>query len=156
MNHPSAPERLHHRPQQKRRLEALAGDRDETDRDQRPDGAVLEGAVDAGFERVLHGATGAAHPEDHPRDHRDGEEREASAEDLLGLERQAVGAESQDCTEAEGEHDRQRDAGEHPPYGVFATELSEIGDEDADDERGLEPLTEADQEGCEHGDQFIR
>ncbi len=66
-------------------------------------------------------------------------------------EGEAVGAEGEHRADAEGEDDRQRDAGPERRQHVATAEARQVGDEDADDERGFEAFTEADEEGGEHG-----
>ena len=102
------------------------------------------------FQLALEAPRGALHPEDHGRDHRDGQDRERAAEDLLGLEAQGVGAEGQDEAEAERQTDGQADAEPQARQHVASLRANEERDEDADDQGGLETLTEPDDEGGEH------
>ena len=81
---------------------------------------------------------------------RDGDEREHAAEDLLRLEGQRVRAPREERADAERDGDRDADADPEPAEQVAPPELAEVGDEDADDEPGLEALAEADQVVGEH------
>ena len=97
------------------------------------------------------------HPEDHPGDERRGDDREAAADELLRLEAEPVRAEGEQRRRApressDGEADAEPDAAEH----VAAVDLDDVGDQDADDERGFEAFAQADQEVCEHGLLFMR
>ena len=82
---------------------------------------------------------------------RDRDDREAAADQLLGLEGEAAGAEGERRAEGQADRDRQRDAGPDPREQVSPVGLDEVGDEDAHDERSLEPLTQTDQVVGEHG-----
>ena len=81
----------------------------------------------------------ARHPEDHPGDEADGDDRQEPADGLLRLERQRPGAEGQ----GRAERQRQRDRGGHPEPDpadqVPALGLDQVGDEDADDQRASRP-----------------
>ena len=67
--------------------------------------------------RALERAAGALHPEDHPRDHGDGDERQQPADEFLRLEGECVGAEREDRAERRAtapRPDRRRStAGQH-------------------------------------------
>ena len=86
------------------------------------------------------------HPEDHPGDEADRDDRQQAADQLLGLEGQALRTEGQREAEAERDADRDADADPDPGQQVAAVGLDQIGDQDADDERRLEALAQADQE----------
>ena len=118
--------------------------------DERPQAARRERTIDTALQRRLQRARGLLHPEDHPRDHRDGEEREDSADELLGLEGQRVGAEGQDGADAERQDNGEADARPQPRQHVAPADARDIRDEDADDERGFEAFAQADEEGREH------
>ena len=100
----------------------------------------------------LQRAGGPLHPEDHPGDHRDGDEREEAADKLLRLEGQRVGAEGEHRADDEREHDGERDADPEPRQHVAATQPRQVGDQDADDESRFQAFTKADEEGREHVD----
>ena len=91
------------------------------------------------------------HPEDHPGDDADGDDREAAAEDLLRLEAQAVRPEGEDAPTPSEMSDRAGDADPELRQHVAAADLVEVGDEDADDEAGFEAFAQADEEVGEHG-----
>ena len=64
---------------------------------------------------------------------------------LLGLEGQALRSEGEQGAEGEGEHDGRGDAAPDAGEQVAAFGLDEVGDQDDDDEAGLEPLAQPDQ-----------
>ena len=96
-------------------------------------------------------ARSTQHPEHHGRDHGDREDRERSAEDLLGLEAQRVGAERQD----EADPSASAIARPIPSHRRGSTsrrsERVEERDQDPDDECRLEAFAQADDERGEHG-----
>ncbi len=91
----ASPNDLDHRPQQQGRLDALAS------ADTKPMAMsahrppAVRGAVDTALQGRLHAATGTLHPEDHPGDHRDGEQGEPSPRSAPAPGRELIGAEGQ-------------------------------------------------------------
>ncbi len=141
--------RLHRRPDEERRLDALAADGDDAERDESR-GAARERAVEPALEVVLEMAGVARHPEDHPGDESGGGDREDPADRLLRLRAQPVGAPGEQRPECEGRGDRDRDADPETGEDVAAPDLREVCHEDPDDEPCFEPLAEADEEVREH------
>ena len=92
----------------------------------------------------------AAHPHHHPGDHPDGGQRDDRLELLLLPLRQVLLGHVQRARDPATEQHRAQDTQPHPPQGVAATLLAEEGGDDADDQRGLEALPEADDEGGKH------
>ena len=66
-----------------------------------------------------------------------------AADQLLGLEGEALGPEGQGGTEGEGDDHGDADAEPDRGQQVAAVGLDQVGDEDADDERGFETLAQA-------------
>ena len=90
------------------------------------------------------------HPEDHPGDERDRDEREHAAEDLLRLEGHRVRPPGEERAHAERDRDGDADADPEPAEQVATADLAEVRDEDADDEPCFEAFAEADQVVGEH------
>ena len=148
---PGVPARIDRRPDEQGRLDALAADAEESEDDD-PGCRTDEGDVELGLQVVLEPAGVVAHPEDHPGDERDGEDRQRAAEDLLGLEAQSVRAPGEDRADAERERNRDADADPESREHVAPPELLQVGHEDADDEAGFEAFTQADEKVCEHAE----
>ena len=89
------------RPEEERGLQALAADGQHRDHDERP-AAALGGGVDLAAQLAADAAGGAGHPEDHPGDEADGDDRQGAADQLLRLERQAARAEGERGAERRG------------------------------------------------------
>jgi hypothetical protein len=103
------------------------------------------------LEVALDGAALAGHPEDHPGEDAgrgDGDERERHEP---GVAVQRAGREVDREADAGGNPDAGGDAEPHRTGEVGATDAAQVGVEDADDERRLEPLAQHDQERLAHG-----
>jgi hypothetical protein len=137
-------------PQEQRGLEALAPDGEQRHHDDGPLAGCDRG-VEAVLQVRLEEARGARHPEDHPGDQTHRGDGERPADGLLRLERQTLRPEREG--RAEGERDCDREADARPDRGeeVAPVSLDDVGDEDADDERGLEAFAQTDEEVGEHG-----
>ncbi|GMA88329.1 hypothetical protein GCM10025868_35790 [Angustibacter aerolatus] len=93
----------------------------------------------------------AAHPEHHPGDHAERDDADDGLELLLLALRQALLEQREHDAEAQAEHDGRADADADLAQGVAAALRDEEGRDDPDDERGLEALAQADDEGGQHG-----
>ena len=92
----------------------------------------------------------AAHPEQHPRQDGDSQDRGDALCCFLDDERQP--ADRRDDGDARG--DRQGDRGDHPDpdlrQGVAPANLHEVGGDDPDNQSGLEALAQGDEERGNH------
>ena len=133
------------------RLEALARDGDEREareRRRRPGG---EREIDPVLELALHGPALATHPEEHPGEDDDREDRSKALDALLDDERQTTDGRDHQPTDDDREHQGRRDADPHAAHGVAAIEPDEVRGDDAHDERRLEALAKRDEERGGHG-----
>ena len=137
------------RPQEQGGLQALAADGEHGDDHQGPATAV-GGPVDRTAQLAAEPAGRPRHPEDHPGDEADRDDRQQAPDQLLGLEGEPARAVGQRRPEGEADRDRDRDPGPDPGQQVGALGLHQVGHQDAHDERGLEPLAEPDQVVGEH------
>ena len=135
-------------PQEQRRLQALAAHGEDGQHDQRPAAAL--GGVDPAAQGAAHAPGGAGHPEDHPGHEADSHQRERPADQLLGLEGQAPRTVGEQGAEGQAEQRGERHAGPDGGEQVAAVAAHQVGDDDADDQGRLEPLTEPDQVVREH------
>jgi hypothetical protein len=80
------------------------------------------------------------HPEDHPREDGDGREGHEALEDLFGLPLE-LGSGGED-RRADSRGEEKRDSGAPPDQtgAIGRPELLQIGQDDRDDEGGLDPL----------------
>ena len=141
--------RLRVRPQEQRGLEALATDGEHRDDEDRAC-AGGDRPVELRLELRAHEPGRARHPEDHPGHEGDRQDRQRAADRLLRLEAEAAGPEREQRAEPDGDRCRRRDARPQGPEEVATLGLHEVGDEDADNERRLEALAQADQVVGEH------
>ena len=149
------PARGHARPDEQRRLDALAADADDAEHHDRGRGSGERGG-ELGLQLALEMTGVPRHPEDHPGDEADGDDREAAAERLLRLRGESVRAEGEQGADAERDDDRGGDPDPQLRQDVAAVDLVEIGDQDADDEAGFEAFTQTDQERSRARDAFGR
>ena len=115
------------------------------------DRAAGQGDVHAALELALHRPALATHPEQHPGQDDDRDERGETLDALLDDERQAPDGRD----DREADDDRQGDRGADPDpdaaQRVAPVELDQVGADDADDEGGFQPFAERDEERGGHG-----
>ena len=131
--HPAAAGGLRGGPQDHGGLQALAADREEGGAGHGP-GADRQGGVEASAQLARDRAGGLLHPQDHPGDEGDGDDRQRPAEQLLLLERHVPRGEGDHGPEADADGDGGDDAGPDVPELVAAAALDEVRHEDADDD----------------------
>ena len=131
-------------------FEPFADDRNEREAGQREPAARREGAVDPALEIALEGPSLPAHPEEHPAQDADRDDRGHALDALLDDERQL--ADRRDHDDADRDRDRQRrhDAGPDARQRVAPVDLDEVRGDDADDQGGFQALAERDEERGGH------
>ena len=144
---------FHGGPDEQGGLHALAADGDDRDPHHAPAGvADTEGVAQGVTDLALELTRVAPHPQDHPGDEADGHQGQDAADDLLGLECQGLGAPGQDGAQSQGQKGGEPHTEPQLGEDIAALGLDEVGGDDADDERGLETLSQCDEEiGQEHG-----
>ena len=138
------------RDEENRRFESLAEHREECHHHERDRRTLVDRVGGRGLQVALEIACVLTHPHNHVRDHRDGDDADDGFEAFLLALRQVARQhlESNGNSDADGDGDADPDP--HPAQSVGAALASEEGRDDAHDERRLEPLAEADDEGREH------
>ena len=90
------------------------------------------------------------HPDDHVRDHRDGDQRDDRLEPLLRAVGELVVDDAEHDRDADAQDDGQRHARPHRPEPVGPARAAQEGGDDPDDQRRLEALAQGDDEGGQH------
>jgi hypothetical protein len=91
-----------------------------------------------------------AHPEGHVGEHGDRDEADDRLHHLLRPVIELARGESEGHPDHRAEEDPPRDAYPHRGQQVLTSRLHEICADDADDQRGLEPLPDHDEQRCQH------
>ena len=138
--------------QEDRGLEALAQDGEEGHRDQRHRRAAGQRARRLALEFGLDRPRVAGHPDDHVADRRHGDQTDDRLQPLLLFLREFFAEDVEADADRGAEDDRDRDPDPHLAERVPAPLLDQEGGDDADDERGLDALSQGDYEGGDHGD----
>ena len=102
------------------------------------------------FELTLQILGVLAHPDDHEGDEADGDEADHRLEPLLLLLRELPGQGVEPDADRQAQHDGGADTDPHVAQRIGPTLLSQEGRHDADDQRGLEALSQTDDEGGKH------
>ncbi len=105
--------------------------------------AVSERPTERRVELVLDRRRGAPHPEQHPGDHPCREQHRDGLEQLLVRRRQLADGDEQRNAGRQADRDRRPDAQPDPPEGLPVPRPVEVGEDDPDDQRGLDALAEA-------------
>jgi hypothetical protein len=136
--------RLDRAPQEHRRLQPLAADGQEGGEGERAR-AEGERRVQPVVQLEPEGAGGPPHPEHHPGHEADGDDREQAGEQLLGREGERGGGELEGGPDGQAERDRGRHPQPHRAEAVAVAGLDQVGDQDADDQGGLQALAQPDE-----------
>jgi hypothetical protein len=136
--------------QEDRGLEALAQDREEGHPDQGHGRAGRQRRGRLAFERAFDAAGVAPHPDDHVGDGGDGDDADDRLQALLLFLRQLFADQVEADADGGAEDDRDADPDPHLAHRVPAPLLDQEGRDDADDERGLDALSQSDYEGGNH------
>jgi hypothetical protein len=96
----------------------------------------------------------AAHPDDHVADGADRDQADDRLQALLLLLGQLLPDDFEGYGDADAEPDRDRNPHPHLPHRIAAALLDQEGGDDADDQRGLDALSQGDYESRDHAGWF--
>jgi hypothetical protein len=136
--------------QEDRGLKALAQDREEGHRDQRHRRTGRQRRCRLSFQRRLDPARVAAHPDDHVGDGADRDQPDHRLQPLLLALGQILADDVEDHGDGGAEDDPDRHPDPHLPHRIVPPLLDQEGGDDADDQRGLDALSQSDDEGWDH------
>ena len=125
-------------------LETLTQDRDEGHADERQRGADQQRALGVRLELAFHLARVVAHPDDHVGHADDGHQRQRSLEQLALPKGKRFVEHRQGDRHCRADRHGQTDADPDGTQRVFLVALDDEGGNDADDQRRLEALAQAD------------
>ena len=131
-------------------LEALAQDGEEGHGDQRLGRSVCERRAGGRFEVAFEIPRVFAHPQNHVRDHDDGNGSDHRFETFLVLLREVLGNDLERQPDGDADGDGNRHADPDLAKGIAATLLVQKRGNDAHDERRLHAFSESDHERREH------
>ncbi len=131
--------------QDKDRLNTFAQDEQEDEEEEASGVGFFERLGDFSFDFTLHGFGCLVHEPDHGNDEGGGGEHDPAFEDI-GIE---VGASDDDGAEDRG-RDGRAERPEDRAFELRAANFGQVGEDDADDERGFDALAEGDDECLEH------